>query len=86
MCTKFQKLVLAQVTASNFFRRILRSEGFNSFFFLFFRIAAVLRKLFDFRFSYKHCNFSRGWLPVEIASKTVIRSTEALRLNLTRFN
>ena len=31
-------------------------------------------KLFDIRSSYKHCNFSRGCLPVKMASKTVTRS------------
>ena len=46
---------------------------YNSFFF-FFRTAFV-RKLFDIRFSYKHCNFSRGCLLVKMASKTVTRST-----------
>ena len=35
---------------------------------------AVLRKLFDIRFSYKHCNFSRVCLLVKMASKTVTRS------------
>ena len=34
----------------------------------------VLRKLFDFRFTYKHCNFSRVCLLVKMASKTVTRS------------
>ena len=40
---------------------------------IFFR-TAVLRKLFDIRFSYKHCNFSRVCLLVKMASKTVTRS------------
>jgi len=35
---------------------------------------AVLRKLFDIRFSYKHCNFSRVCLLVKMVSKTVTRS------------
>ena len=35
---------------------------------------AVLRKLFDIRFSYKHCNFPRVCLLVEMVSKTVTRS------------
>ena len=35
---------------------------------------AVLRKLFDIRFSYKHCNFSHVCLLVKMASKTVTRS------------
>ena len=38
---------------------------------IFFR-TAVLRKFLDIRFSYKHCNFSRGCLLV----KTVIRPIE----------
>ena len=32
---------------------------------------AVLRKLFDIRFSYKHCNFSQVCLLVKMASKTM---------------
>ena len=32
---------------------------------------SVLRKLFDIRFSYKHCNFSHVCLVVKMASKTV---------------
>ena len=49
--------VLAHVTPSIFFSRILWSEVlvYNSYVFR----TAVLRKLFDIRFSYKHCNFSR---------------------------
>ena len=35
---------------------------------------AVLRKLFDIRFSYKHSNFSQVCLLVKMASKTVTRS------------
>ena len=35
---------------------------------------AVLRKLFDIRFSYKHCNFSHVCLLAKMASKTVTRS------------
>ena len=35
---------------------------------------AVLRKLFDMRFVYKHCNFSHALLLVKMASKTVTRS------------
>ena len=41
--------------------------------FFFFR-TAVLRKLFDIRFSYKHCNFLPVYLLVKMASKTVTRS------------
>ena len=36
---------------------------------------AVLRKLFDTTFSYKHCNFSRVCLLVKMASKSGTRST-----------
>ena len=35
---------------------------------------AVLRKLFDIRFSSNHCNFSRVCLLVKMVSKTVTRS------------
>ena len=38
--------------------------------YIFFR-TAVLRKLFDIRFSYKHCNFSQVRLLVKMASKTM---------------
>ena len=44
--------------------------GYKSYFFR----RAVLRKLFDIRFSYKHCNFSGVCLLVKMASKTVTRS------------
>ena len=44
---------------------------YNSFFC--FR-TAVFWELLDIRFSYKHCNFSRGCLLVKMASKTVTRS------------
>ena len=74
------------VTASNFFRRILRSEALV-YKHIFFR-TAVLRKLFDIRFSYKHCNFSHICLLVKMALKTVTRSilkgTNALRLKRKR--
>ena len=40
---------------------------------IFFR-TAVLRKLFEIRFSYKHCNFWRVCLLFKMASKTVTRS------------
>ena len=42
------------------------------FIFFFFR-KAVLQKLLNIRFSYKHCNFSCGCLLVKMASKTMIR-------------
>ena len=37
---------------------------------------AVLRELFNIRFSYKHCNFSHFCLLVNMASKTVTRSIQ----------
>ena len=40
----------------------------------FFYRTGVLRKLFEIRFSYKHCNFSHICLLVKMASKTVTRS------------
>ena len=40
---------------------------------IFFR-TAILRKLFDIRYSCKHCNFSRVCLLVKMASKTLTRS------------
>ena len=75
MYRKFKKVVLgllAHATPSICFSRILRSVALvdNSYFFR----TAVLRKLFDIRFSYKHCNFSRVCLVVKTASKTVTRS------------
>ena len=75
MYRKFKKMVLgllAHATPSIFFSRILRSVALvdNSYFFR----TAVLRKLFDIRFSYKHCNFSRVCLLVKMTSKTVTRS------------
>ena len=55
--------LLAHVTPSIFWSRILRNEAlvYNSYFFR----TAVLRKLFDIRFSYKDCNFSRVCLLVK---------------------
>ena len=57
---------------SKFCNRIPRSEAlvYNSY--IFFLRTAVLRKLYEIRFSFKHCNFSRFCLPVKTASKTVI--------------
>ena len=59
------------VTPSNFFSRVLRNEalGYKSYFFG----TAILRKLFEIRFSYEHCNFARVCLLVKMASKTVTR-------------
>ena len=72
----FKKVVLGlltHATPSIFFGRIFRSEALveNSYFFR----TVVLRKLFDIRFSKKHCNFSRVSLLVKMASKTVTGST-----------
>ena len=39
---------------------------------------ASLRKFFDIRFSYEHCNFSHGCLSVNMASKTMIRSIKII--------
>ena len=54
------------VTPSIFFSRILRSEAlvYSSYFFR----TAILRKLFDSRFLYKHFNFSSFCLLVKKAS------------------
>ena len=58
--------------ALNLFSRILSETlAYNSYFF---SRTAVLRKLYDIRFSYKHCNFSRVYLLVKMASKTVTRA------------
>ena len=67
-------MVLAHVAvcnAVNFFgNTIIRSKAQ----FILFVRTAVLRKLFDIRFSYKHCNFSWSCLLVKMAFKTVTRS------------
>ena len=57
------------VTPSNVFRRILRSEAlvYKSYFFQ----NSRSKELFDTRFSYNHCNFSRACLLVKMALKTV---------------
>ena len=46
----------------------------------------VLRKLFDIRFSYKHCNFSRRCLLVKMTSKTVIRPINSYWLCSYRYS
>ena len=63
---------LSTGTSPNFFRTILCFVAlvYNWYFFR----TAVLRKLFDIRFSYKHCNCSHVCLLVKMASKTVTRS------------
>ena len=53
--------------------KALKETRSGSYFFEKFRLA-VLRKLFDKRFSYKHRNFSRVCLLIKMASKTVTRS------------
>ena len=77
MYRKFKKvvlgLILAHATPSVFYSRILRNEALVYNHHMFLR-TAVFRKLFDFRFSYKHCNSSRVCLLVKMASKTVTRS------------
>ena len=73
--------LLAHVTPSFFFSRILRSEAlvYNSYFFR----KTVLWNLFDIGFSYKHssdCNFSLVCLLYKMASKTVtFLSDQAVR-------
>ena len=59
-------------TPPKFFRTILCIVAlvYNLYFFR----KAVMQKLFDIRFSCKHCNFSRICLLFKIASKTVTRS------------
>ena len=56
-----------------------RSEALVCSSYFFFR-TAVLRKLFDIRFSCKHCNFSSVSVLVKMASKTVTRSIYQRRL------
>ena len=58
-----------------FFSRILRSEALVYKSYLFRR--AILRKLFDIRLSYKHCNFSPICLLVKMALKSVTRSIQS---------
>ena len=73
---KFKKVVLGllvHVTPSFFPSRILRSEALLFTNHIFVR-TAILRKLFDIKFSCKHCNFLRVCLLVKMASKTVTRS------------
>ena len=56
-----------------------RSEALVCSSYFFFR-TAVLRKLFDIRFSCKHCNFSSVSVLVKMASKTLTRSIYQRRL------
>ena len=78
MCRKYKKVVLGllvHVTPLIFFSRILRSKAlvYKSYFFR----RAFFRKLFDIRFSYKHCHFSRVCLLVKMASKSETRSIQS---------
>ena len=64
MYRKFKKVglgLLGHVTPSIYFSRILRSEVLVYKSYLFFR-TAILQKLFDIRFSYKHCNYAFAFL------------------------
>ena len=63
---------LSTGTPPKFFRTILcfLALVYNWYFMR----TAVLRKLFDIRFSYNHCNFSHVCLLVKMATKTVTRS------------
>ena len=55
MYRKFKKVVLAQVTPSIFFGKIqVRSDALQFTIYISFQNTAVLRKLFDIRFLYKH--------------------------------
>ena len=80
--------LLAHVTPSFFFSTILGSEAlvYNSYFILFYLFiyffrTAVLWKLFDTRFSYKHCNFPTPvCLPImQDGVETVTRSITACK-------
>ena len=65
---------LSTFTTPKFVSKILCCSFSLQFSFFFFR-TAVLLKLFDITFSsYKHCNFSRGYLLVKMAFKTVTRT------------
>ena len=80
MYRKFKKVVLGllpHLMPLIFFSTILRSEALvdNSYFFQ----NSCFRKLFDIRFSYKHCNFSHICLLVKMAFKTVTRSIVVLK-------
>ena len=63
---------LSTDTLPNFFSTILCFVALLQCIFFFRK--AVLGKLFDIWFSYKHCNFSHVCLLVKMASKTVTRS------------
>ena len=64
-------------TPLNFCRTILCFAALV-FWYFFSEQLAVLRKLFDITFSYKHCNFSQVCLLVKMASKTVTRSIASM--------
>ena len=61
---------------SHLVNRVLFCQYSFNLQFIFFFKTAVLQKSSDVRLSYGHCNFSRGCLPVKMASKTVIRCIE----------
>ena len=76
MHRKFKKVVLGlltHVTPSIFSVESLGVKRQFTNIHIFFR-TAVLRKLFDIRFSYKHCNFSHICLLIKMALKPVTRS------------
>ena len=76
MYRKFKKVVLGlltHVTPSIFSVESLGVKRQFTNIDIFFR-TAVLRKLFDIRFSYKHCNFSHICLLIKMALKPVTRS------------
>ena len=82
MYRKFNKVVLGlvvHVMPSIFFSRILRGGAlvYKSYFFR----TAVVRKLFNIRFSFKNCNFSRVCLLVKMVLKTVTRSIMGLNVS-----
>ena len=52
---------------------------------IFFR-SIFLRKLFNIRFSYKHCNFSCSCLLIKMASNTVTRSIRYLQKLIRGWN
>ena len=66
--------LLVHETPSDFFRRMLRSEALVYKYIFFFFSTAVLRKLFDIRFSQTITVIS---LLVKMASKTVTRCIDS---------
>ena len=68
---------LSTGTPPKFFRTILCFVALVYNWYIFFR-TTVLRKLFDIRFSHKHCNFPLVYLLVKMASKTMTRSVRMI--------